>query len=460
MIFGKIDGSNDVQSYRIQRRKDEATTLFTPSGNTQVLENILARSYSAVFNDAGQEVYRLHPTSPTLKADGSAANLTGADGNVMIVTPPFWMKWADDALDDYIEYSETAKAGYEYVPSYAVGKYLADVTNLSGGNVTATSRMRSVSGVLPTTSLGRSEFRTAVGQYGAGTKYQLLDYAMYRALCALVFGKIRNTDTQAALCNGINANADSNDWNEHNGRNPIAVNGLVSNTVASNYSGPLTTVVADWYKGVTTGVTANKVVDSGRFAIAWNAAYIGKTIKNLSTNATATITAKDGNDSLTLSADIFTAIGQSYVVLSSNFTTNFAQFLGISDMFGHIWQWIDGVNINVLDANRNGDIYTKPAAPYVDNTAVGYTNIGKMPTAEGFIRNMHTGGVLPKAIGGASNTFYADYVYSANSSGWRASAWGGGLNNGAVAGLLSAYFTYGAGDRTSSIGARLALKLG
>jgi hypothetical protein len=451
----------NATTYRITRRKDEATTLWTPTkGSNAVIDNILNKVYTALFDATGNEVYKLNASSPTFKSDGVTPSvLTGADGNVMVVIPAFWYKWADDALEDYIEFSETAKSGFTMSPSFAVGKYLADVTNLSGGNVTATSRMRSVSGVIPSTNLGRSEFRTAVGQYGAGTKYQLLDYEMYRVLCALVFAKIRNTDTQAALANGVNANADNNDWIEHNGRFPISVNGLVSNTFATNYSGPLTTVVADWYKGITTAFTANKVVDSGRFAIAWNAAYIGKTIKNLTTNATATITAKDSNDVLSISADIFTAIGQSYVILSSNFTTNLAQFCGISDLFGHIWSWIDGVNVNVLDANRNGDIYVKRAAPYTDNvgTPSGYTYIGKMATAEGFIRNMYTGEILPKAIGGASNTFYADYHSNPTSPGWRAAAWGGYLSFGSSAGLLNALFNYWSGDRYSNLGARLAL---
>ena len=125
-------------------------------------------------------------------------------------------------------------------------------------------------------------------------------------------------------------------------------------------------------------------------------------------------------------------------------------YRGVENPYGHIWKFYDGANF--LDRA----IYvTNIRANFADDTASGYNALGLSLPIDGYIKTVHqiAGAFLPKTIGGSSNTYLPDYVYT--NIGWRVSFSGGALHNGANAGFASLYVTPASSSANSSFGARL-----
>lgn len=126
------------------------------------------------------------------------------------------------------------------------------------------------------------------------------------------------------------------------------------------------------------------------------------------------------------------------------------QYRWIENLWGNVFQWVDGFNANGTTA-----YYCTDPSKYADDTSTGYTNIGKLP-ASGYIKDLtvtDNGLLIPKTTGGSETTYIPDYMWS--SSGWRVLSVGGGWGDGADAGLLCFYAGNTSSDSGSSISARL-----
>lgn len=126
------------------------------------------------------------------------------------------------------------------------------------------------------------------------------------------------------------------------------------------------------------------------------------------------------------------------------------QYRWIENLWGNVYQWVDGFNANGTTA-----YYCTDPSKYADDTATGYTQIGTLP-ASGWIKDLtvtDNGLLIPKAVGGSETTFIPDYAYS--SSGWRVLCVGGGWNYGSSAGLLC----FSANDTSSSSSSDISARL-
>lgn len=126
------------------------------------------------------------------------------------------------------------------------------------------------------------------------------------------------------------------------------------------------------------------------------------------------------------------------------------QYRWIENLWGNVYQWVDGFNANGTTA-----YYCTDPSKYADDTTTGYTQIGTLP-ASGWIKDLtvtDNGLLIPKAVGGSETTFIPDYAGS--SSGWRVLYVGGGWDSGSGAGLLYFYAVYASSSSGSSISARL-----
>lgn len=113
---------------------------------------------------------------------------------------------------------------------------------------------------------------------------------------------------------------------------------------------------------------------------------------------------------------------------------NPVQYRWIENLWGNVYQWVDGFNANGATA-----YYCTDPSKYADDTTTGYTQIGTLP-ANGWIKDLtvtDNGLLIPKTVGGSETTFIPDYANS--SSGWRVLGVGGGWDYGSGAGLL--YFS-------------------
>src|SRR6056297_635189 len=76
----------------------ERTGLTKGLGTSQTVDDsylpIQAQMKRSVINDAGVVQYYLDPEDSTKKADGSAANLDGTDGQVMVEIPIFYYRFS------------------------------------------------------------------------------------------------------------------------------------------------------------------------------------------------------------------------------------------------------------------------------------------------------------------------------------------------------------------------------
>ena len=152
-----------------------------------------------LLNDDGTVNYYLRDTNSNLKEDGSASDLTGGDGQVMVEIPKFWYKYSYSGTTHRWEISPVAKSGYSvheafnkngeevdyrYIGAYEGVKYdegtSAYVDGVSAGIDTANDILSSVSGFAPWTDEKRSEFRLVGGNRGTG--WRQLDFDLASAV--------------------------------------------------------------------------------------------------------------------------------------------------------------------------------------------------------------------------------------------------------------------------------------
>ena len=126
------------------------------------------------------------------------------------------------------------------------------------------------------------------------------------------------------------------------------------------------------------------------------------------------------------------------------------QYRWIENLWGNVYQWVDGFNANGTTA-----YYCTDPSKYADDTSTGYTEIGTLP-ASGYIKDLivtDNGLLIPKTNGGSETTYIPDYMWS--SSGWCVLYVGGGWSSGAFAGLLCFGASNASSDSYSGISARL-----
>ena len=126
------------------------------------------------------------------------------------------------------------------------------------------------------------------------------------------------------------------------------------------------------------------------------------------------------------------------------------QYRWIENLWGNVFQWVDGFNANGTTA-----YYCTDPSKYAEDTATGYTNIGTLP-ASGWIKDLtvtDNGLLIPKTTGGSETTYIPDYANL--SSGWRVLYVGGSWSDGSYAGLLYFNANVTSSSSYSNISARL-----
>jgi hypothetical protein len=373
--------------------------------------------------DSGIVNYYLHPTNSTLKEDGSAANLTGADGQWMVEIPGHWFKETVTTIfhEWYFSAIRQTGAGWEYVPKHYVSageanlqrstSKLSCVINTSadyrGGNNNSTNDANEKTFLgRPTTSISRTNFRTYANNRGAGW---LLDVPVtYNAWRKLMFCEFASRNTQLAvnntlttqgyrqggLGNGVTT-ASSSEWSNFNGYNPF----------------------------VAIGVTAS--------------------LGNASGEVSVSVTNFGG-----------AGVNRTFTVPS---------YRGIENPFGHIWKWLDGYNIwaqTVGEGSKTLLYYRSGNSGLADGTSSGYTLIGELPRASDYFRDSHKKHLFPVSVGGVgsgSTTFYCDYFYTdaTTSFGWRVPIVGGNALHGSCAGPVHVNANIAASNSSTHFGSRL-----
>lgn len=367
---------------------------------------IQSRMRGCLLNDDGTVNYYLSATDWTKKEDGATASvLTGADGQVMVQIPKFWYRYGYAGTTHLCEVSPVPLAGFEPHPAFF--KDGAWVDNRYIG---------AYEGVL---------YDTSGAAYTDGSAGQVKDWT------ATTGDKLSSVSGFFAVSNGtraqfrvIAANRGTG-WRQQDYDLTAAIQLLILTEYASFYSqsviGPGISNVADW--------------------AAYNSYYpiAPSGLGNAIGNATGTNAAASNAAAATVAA------------------TGYLKYRGIENFYGHLWKFVDGLNIN-----NNIPYRCNVGANFADDTASNYT---RMVDCLGAAVTLHNGngyvatikkmkwGFLAASVGADGATKITDYYYQ--DAAWRVALFGGGAGHGAADGFCCWYLDGAAASAFSHVAGRL-----
>jgi len=377
---------------------DAYTANTTPSTVTKIHQGM----NRCVLNADGSVNYYLDPGDSTKKLDGTAANIDGTDGNVMVEIPKFYFRQVRNGSTVTWEISDVPLAGYQPHPAFFkngeivdfryIGAYDAcyldatDSTYKSGLNLDdmtsnldlSNDKLASVSGVYPLVGVTRAECRSLAANVGSGWRQQ--DFWLTSAIQMLYLVEYGDFNSQSNLGAG-NTNGSYVGSSSNQSDSPHTIAG------ASN----------SWGNSSTDGSQPSAGAKPG---------------------------------------------------------TAYMSYRGIENFFGNCWNWVDGFNIGIVE-DRDAWV-SNIDADFADNTNTNYDKIGgTMPAGNNYVTDIQDilGAFLPASVGGASSTYLTDYFFQ--NTGNRVSLFGGNANRGARAGAFAWSVNSSSGTASRDLGARL-----
>ena len=417
---------------------------------------ILARTDSAVGMTAAvgvdsQIVTNNFDTAPIFR---DITEVADSLGNIFVRIPKFYIRKTDGVSLKTWQISKYPHVGFylpwcfwdftnnRELPWIDVGKYKA---SLSAGN-----KLESKSGLYPLVSRHIVDFRTfARNNNTDGLKgYQQLDAHTYDMLTALFYVEFATLHSQSIMQGYTTGQYSATHV-------AVLTESAVNRVVLAN-------AFADTYRvgqhiscGTSLGgqqVFTNRqilsiaVVDASNKSLVFDGAAVNIATGNIVYNSAW----KNG-----FSAGIAAKSGS---IISNTDGRYPMVYRGLESLYGDMWQFVDGVNINERQVwvTKNAEDYTSNvfAHPYeqlsyVNHSADGYPiTMGHDPSrpyAE-----------FPTAVGGSSTTRYADYYYQ--STGQRIALVGGSWVDGATAGASCWYLSNTSSYANLRLGGRLLKK--
>lgn len=434
-LYGIKRKVNDNTSSAWERIEDSVGLVAKATKNGEEVQNDFDNRYpwSEIISynyNVEEKKINAYYGDPTFKFDGS-------NGEVLTRIPEFY--WKREIIDgyEYIYISDYAIAGFNKSEEFSVGRYDACIDE--------DGKLHSYSGYSPSTNKNITQHRDAAKLLS--DEFCMIDYR-YFMLQLLYLVEYANYNSQSQLGNGI---------------------------VSMRYTASDKAIIA--------GETTNTIViaTNDYFKVGQQIA-IGTTVDGVSICKDRTITeiaeySKDTTEGTAITFDgepVNIAIGNiihacaqkeggcDSLGMKSGCLANDSQhaviYRGIENIFGNVFNWIDGLNIQEYQAYicRNPEEYTS------DKFDGSYIKLGYMNCQE---RDMYIKKLgfdeknpdiaLPIEIGGGagSSSGMCDFYYS--SEGNRVARVGGYFSSGAIAGL---WFWYCSNSSTISYltcGARL-----
>ena len=384
-----------------------------------------------LLNDNGEVVTYLYATDSTKTDTGATADLTGASGMVMVEIPEHYRKFEFDGTNILALISSYPLPGFHKVRKLYRSAYeatvdrtvsgtpkLASVVNTTaafrGGNNTAgwDDTYRSLLG-RPATNLSLTSFRSYARNRGtAGLNDKGWNCDLYEAqlntywLFVIEYANLNCQDTytaqltqegyrQGGLGDGVTT-LDSSKWNSFNGRNPFVPCGITNSL------------------GNTTGVVDYEMPEE----------------------------------------------------YGAVLTVHVPSYRGIENPFGHVWSWTDGILVKAQSEEAGGKhlfyraVEDNPAN-FSSSSYEHYVLRGELPRSDGYVKKIlcgENGDNMPKAVGGSSTTYFADYFYQnipSSGEATRGVYFGGSADNGAYAGLAYAHTHNAPSNTNTNFGSRL-----
>ena len=443
--FLTVLGENDKVGFIQSTYKGEAVygVTWDKTSNALVRTNASVGMVAAAGVDAGV-VTNDFDTADIYK---DIIDATDADGNEFRGIPKLYIRKTDTPSFkswqiskakmpgsycpyDFYNFSTGTWNDYVYVGKYPAG------TTLTGG-----TKLNSLPNEYPLINKNIVEFRTYAEANGAG--YQQLDIHVYDMLQVLFTIEFAALDSQAIMAGWTSGTSNKLATVAELAANRIIVANADADVFAvgqpvgigtSNYGNQIAT-----YRDI----TSIDVYDASNKAISFDGAAVDVAIGNIVYN----LGWKSGFSS------VITASSGS---LANNTNgKNPFHYRGIENLYGNVWQFVDGLNINARQA-----WYCKDADDYASNVfASPYEKLGYVnKDANGYLKYMGFDPANPmvELPVDVSENYYKDYYYQSTAQ--YIAFVGGDWSNGGSAGLWSWYLNASSALTGVAFGGRLIKK--
>lgn len=374
-----------------------------------------------VLKTDGTVNYYLNANDSTKRDNGAAANLSGADGQVMVELPECYARFEMDGTKRRALISTQELPGFHkwnkaYISAYEATvqrstNTLMSVVNMDadyrGGNNTSgwDGTYRSLLG-RPATNISLTNFRTYARQ-GRSTEWNCNVYQLHKELWWFFAIEYCNFNSQAEY----NAALDSNGY--HQGGLGAGVT-QISNWSGYNSNNPFVPCGTTNSLGNRTGVVTYNAMASD-----------GETVY---------------------------------------YAAPVPSYRGVENPFGHIWKWTDGCLCNIQSEAAGGVsmfyVCDNPAN-FASSISANYDYRGDLPRSEGYVKEVilgEYGEIMPLSVGGGSTTYLCDYFYTSipgSGSETRGVLFGGPATIDATAGFVYAHAHTAPTSTYAGIGSRL-----
>lgn len=373
-----------------------------------------------VFKDDGTVNYYLHANDSAKRDNSANANLTGADGQVMVEIPDMYVRFEMDgnkrrclmsaqALPGFIKWSKDYVSAYEATVERATSK-LASVVNETaayrgGSNQADWDALSKTQLGRPATNISLTTFRTYARNRGS-VEWNCNTYQIQRKLYWLFAVEYANFNSQDTF------NAELTPDGYRQGGLGAGVTTLNS-TLWSNFNG--------YYPFVPCGHTNS----------------LGN---------------RTGNVDFTMPAEYGTL------------TVQVPSYRGVENPFGHLWKWTDGCKCMIQSDTDGGlsEFYVCDSpANFTSSGTANYELRGVLPRVEGYVKEVilgEYGEIMPLMVGAGTTTYFCDYFYTskpASGISERGVLFGGNAHFGAAAGFVSANTADTATAANANFGSRL-----
>lgn len=201
--LGLINGEMPRQfAIHISKTVMDSESIITVSGiNPEHLLSKFRRCMCKKVSDGKVKICYLNDENSNQYHDGTTANTTGPEGDVMVYFPEFWYLGTDNDFEHIMNISMVEKEGYKHAAASLVGAYKANST--SGSNNNDTGTLHSISNADKTVNVSMSNFGKQVKKRGTG--YHLIDYQQHCIITWMFYARYKTTDSDATCGYGTSA---------------------------------------------------------------------------------------------------------------------------------------------------------------------------------------------------------------------------------------------------------------
>ena len=466
---------------------DESADTYTRTGATagqatgvtlsDVFLPVQAAMRGCLLNDDGTVNYYLDADDWQYKEDGATASvLTGADCQVMVEIPKFWYRYRYSGTTHKSEVSPVAQSGYFPHPAFYKDGAWVDFRYYGAyeGVLYDTSLTTYVDGI----------YQTAFSCTFANADSSILANARTAPFKNLTVGQkltVSGTTSNNATFTVATLVSDTQITVAEALTNETAASTVIqtqkdftatTGDVLSSVSGfaPITYVTrsqmrvlasnrgAGWRQADYDLCWAVQLLFVTAYASFYSQSVLGAGITSLSSGEWSTYNdynpiTRTGNGNGIGNASGNTAGSAS----AATEVTKYLKYRGIENFYGHLWEWVDGININNDIPYR-----TNNATDWADDTTTNYERMTNILGADVTLHNVSgypatlqkmKFGFLPASVGASTSTKLTDYYWRA--AAWRVGSVGGSAYNGGSAGAFCVSAGGGSGTAYLDIAGRI-----